>query len=253
MQEESTVKSGLIRPGERLDDLQNGYWMIQDPNQFCYGIDAVLLASYARVREREKVLDFCTGSGIVPILLKAKTGGQHFTGLEIQHASADMARRSVEYNHLGEWIDIVEGDVCRAEEYFPAASFDVVTCNPPYMTGNHGLTNASQAKTIARHEVLCSFEDIVRSASRILRPAGRFYLVHRPFRLAEIMYVLKQYRLEPKRMQLVYPFADKEPNLVLLEAAKGGKPRITVERPLIVYEKPGVYTEDIRRLYGDGR
>ena len=148
---------------------------------------------------------------------------------------------------------IIEGDVCRTEEYFPAASFDVVTCNPPYMTGSHGLTNASQAKTIARHEVLCSFEDIAKAAARVLRPGGRFYLVHRPFRLAEILFVLKQYQLEPKRMQLVYPFVDKEPNLVLLEAAKGGRPRITVEKPLIVYEKPGVYTEDIRILYGDGR
>ena len=147
----------------------------------------------------------------------------------------------------------MEGDVCRSEEYFSASSFDVVTCNPPYMTGNHGLTNVNRAKMIARHEVLCSFEDIVKAAARVLRPGGRFYLVHRPFRLAEIIFVLKQYQLEPKRMQLVCPFADKEPNLVLLEAVRGGKPRITVDKPLIVYEKPGVYTEDIRILYGDGR
>ena len=235
MEEKITKASELLRPGERLDDLQNGYWMIQNPEQFCYGIDAVLLASYAKVKERERALDFCTGSGIVPILLKAKTKGQHFTGLEIQHESADMAKRSVKYNRLEEWIEIIEGDVCRTEEYFPAAAFDVVT------------------KTIARHEVLCSFEDIAKAAARVLRPGGRFYLVHRPFRLAEILFVLKQYQLEPKRMQLVYPFVDKEPNLVLLEAAKGGRPRITVEKPLIVYEKPGVYTEDIRILYGDGR
>ena len=253
MDKKQEQRETLIRPGERLDDLQNGYWMIQNPEQFCYGIDAVLLASSARVKEGERALDFCTGSGIVPILLKAKTRGRHFTGLEIQHDSADMARRSVEYNGLEEWIDIVEGDVCRTEEYFPAASFQAVTCNPPYMTGNHGLTNANRAKMIARHEVLCSFEDIAKAAARVLEPGGRFYLVHRPFRLAEIMFALKQRGLEPKRMQLVYPFVDKEPNLVLLEAVKGGKPRITVEKPLIVYERPGVYTEDIRILYGDGR
>ena len=214
--EEKRQREELIRTGERLDDLQNGYWMIQNPEQFCYGIDAVLLASYARVKEGERALDFCTGSGIVPILIKAKTRGQHFTGLEIQHESADMAMRSVKYNNLEEWIEIVEGDVCRSEEYFSASSFDVVTCNPPYMTGNHGLTNVNRAKMIARHEVLCSFEDIVKAAARVLRPGGRFYLVHRPFRLAEIIFVLKQYQLEPKRMQLVCPFADKEPNLVLL-------------------------------------
>ena len=248
-----STKGVVLRAGERLDDLQNGYWIIQNPEQFCYGIDAVLLAAYARVKEGEQALDFCTGSGIVPILLKARTQGRHFIGLEIQHESVDMARRSVSYNGLEEWIEIVEGDVCRAEEYFPASSFDVVTCNPPYMTGNHGLTNPNPSKMIARHEVLCSFEDIVKATARVLRPGGRFYLVHRPFRLAEIMFVLKQYQLEPKRMQLVYPFVNKEPNLVLMEAVRGGKPRITVEKPLIVYEKPGVYTEDIRLLYGDGR
>ena len=251
--EEKRQREELIRPGERLDDLQNGYWIIQNPEQFCYGIDAVLLASYARVKEGERALDFCTGSGIVPILLKAKTRGRHFTGLEIQHESADMAMRSVKYNHLEEWIKIVEGDVCRSEEYFSASSFDVVTCNPPYMTGNHGLTNAEPGEDDRQARSVCSFEDIVKAAARVLRPGGRFYLVHRPFRLAEIIFVLKQYQLEPKRMQLVCPFADKEPNLVLLEAVRGGKPRITVEKPLIVYEKPGVYTEDIRILYGDGR
>lgn len=252
-QGKETERAALIREEERLDDLQNGYWIIQNPKQFCYGIDAVLLASYARVREKERALDFCTGSGIVPILLKAKTKGLHFTGLEIQQESAEMAKRSVRYNELEEWIDIVEGDVCRTEEYFLPSSFDVVTCNPPYMTGSHGLTNASQAKTIARHEVLCSFTDIAKAAARVLRPGGRFYLVHRPFRLAEIMFELKRHGLEPKRMQLVCPFADREPNLVLLEATRGGKPRITVEKPLIVYEKPGEYTAEVRELYGDGR
>lgn len=252
-QRERMEQSSLLFEGERLDDLQNGYWIIQNPQQFCYGIDAVLLASYAMVREKERVLDFCTGSGIVPILLKAKTKGMHFTGLEIQHESAEMAKRSVKYNGLEDCIDIVEGDVCRTEEYFALSSFDVVTCNPPYMTGSHGLTNASQAKTIARHEVMCSFSDIAKAAARVLRPGGRFYLVHRPFRLAEIMFELKQQGLEPKRMRLVCPFADREPNLVLLEAVRGGRPRITVEKPLIVYEEPGKYTAEVRELYGDGR
>ena len=239
--------------GERLDDLQNGYWMIQNNQGFCYGIDAVLLSAFAKVKPGEDVLDLCTGTGIVPVLLKAKTSGRHFTGLEIQEKSADMARRSVAYNQLENQITIIQGDVKQAEKLFGAASFDVVTCNPPYMTADHGLTNPHLPKAIARHEVLCTLEDVIAQTSRVLKSRGRFYMVHRPFRLAEIMGVMMTYKLEPKRMQLVYPFVDKEPNMVLIEGLKGGNPRITVEKPLIVYEKPGIYTEDIRRMYGDGR
>ena len=239
--------------GERLDDLQNGYWMIQNNQGFCYGIDAVLLSAFAKVKPGEDVLDLCTGTGLVPVLLKAKTSGRHFTGLEIQEKSADMARRSVAYNHLENQITIIQGDVKQAEKLFGAASFDVVTCNPPYMTADHGLTNPHLPKAIARHEVLCTLEDVIAQTSRVLKSRGRFYMVHRPFRLAEIMGVMMTYKLEPKRMQLVYPFVDKEPNMVLIEGLKGGNPRITVEKPLIVYEKPGIYTEDIRRMYGDGR
>lgn len=239
--------------GERLDDLQNGYWMIQNNKDFCYGIDAVLLSAFAKVKTGENVLDLCTGTGIIPVLLKAKTPGDHFTGLEIQEKSVDMARRSVEYNHLNEYITILQGDVKDASQIFGAGAFDVVTCNPPYMTAHHGLSNAHLPRAIARHEVLCTLEDVVRQSAYVLKSRGRFYMVHRPFRLAEIMGVMMKYKLEPKRMQLVYPFADKEPNMVLIEGLKGGNSRITVEKPLIVYERPGVYTDDIKRMYGDGR
>lgn len=239
--------------GERLDDLQNGYWMIQNNKDFCYGIDAVLLSAFAKVKTGENVLDLCTGTGIIPVLLKAKTPGDHFTGLEIQEKSVDMARRSVEYNHLNEYITILQGDVKDASQIFGAGAFDVVTCNPPYMTAHHGLSNAHLPRAIARHEVLCTLEDVVRQSAYVLKSRGRFYMVHRPFRLAEIMGVMMKYKLEPKRMQLVYPFSDKEPNMVLIEGLKGGNSRVTVEKPLIVYERPGVYTDDIKRMYGDGR
>ncbi len=239
--------------GESLDDLQNGYFIIQSEKGFRYGMDAVLLAGYVSVRPGEKVLDMGTGTGILPILLAAKTPGESFTGLEIQEKSACMARRSVAYNGLQDRIRIVTGDIKEAAAVFGPASFDVVVSNPPYMTGNHGLLNAEQSRAIARHEVLCTLEDLVRETARVLTSRGRFYLVHRPFRLAEIISVLKAYHLEPKRMRLVYPYVDKEPNMVLLEACRGGNPRIQVEKPLIVYEKPGVYTDEIREIYGDGR
>lgn len=240
-----------LKEGERLDELhRNGYQIIQHSGKFCFGMDAVLLSGFARVKLGERVLDLGTGTGIIPILLRGKTEGRDFTGLEIQEESADMARRSVAYNHLEESISIVTGDIKEAAALFGAASFDVVTSNPPYMTGNHGLINPEQPKAIARHELLCTLEDVVRETSKLLRTGGRFYLVHRPFRLAEIMTVLVKYKLEPKRMRLVYPFADKEPNMVLLEALSGGRSRITVEKPLIVYKEQGVYTDEIYDIYG---
>ncbi len=236
---------------ERLDELhRNGYFIIQDPKRFCFGMDAVLLSGFARVKRGERAIDLGTGTGIIPILLEAKTGGAHFTGLEIQPESAGMARRSVSLNRLEDKIDIVIGDIKDASERFGASSFHVVTTNPPYMTGSHGLTNASEAKAIARHEILCTLEDVVRESARLLKPQGRFYMVHRPFRLAEIFVLMRQYGLEPKRMRLVYPFADKEPNMALIEGLSGGNPRITVEKPLIVYKEPGVYTDEIIDIYG---
>lgn len=240
-----------LKEGERLDELhRNGYQIIQHSGKFCFGMDAVLLSGFVRVKPGERALDLGTGTGIIPILLRGKTEGRDFTGLEIQEESADMARRSVAYNHLEESISIVTGDIKEAAALFGAASFDVVTSNPPYMTGNHGLVNPEQPKAIARHELLCTLEDVVRETSKVLRPGGRFYLVHRPFRLAEIMTVLVKYKLEPKRMRLVYPFVDKEPNMVLLEALSGGRSRITVEKPLIVYKEQGVYTDEIYDIYG---
>lgn len=191
-----------------------------------------------------------TGTGIVPVLLKARYPKGHFTGLEIQEESADVARRSVQYNHLEKDITITTGDIKEAASIYGGSFFDVVTTNPPYMVGNHGLTGENRAKIIARHETLCSLEDIISQAAKVLKPRGRFYMVHRPFRLAEILSVMVKYGIEPKRMRLVHPYVDKEPNLVLIEGMRGGKSRITVEKPLIVYEKPGVYTREVLDIYG---
>lgn len=242
-----------LRPGERLDDLQrNGYRIIQHPGRFCFGMDAVLLAGFAcgGIRPGARVLDLGTGTGILPLLLAGRTEAAHLAGLEIQQESVDMACRSVRLNHLEERIAIVEGDIREADRLFAASSFDVVTSNPPYMIGQHGLQNPEAPKAIARHEVLCNFEDVARAAAGLLRPGGSFFLVHRPFRLAEIMGTLLKHGLEPKRMRLVHPFADREPNMVLLMAVRGGRSRLQVERPLVLFDGPGVYTEEIRELYG---
>lgn len=241
-----------LKENERIDCLQRkGYQIIQNPAKFCFGMDAVLLSDFAFVKNGDKALDIGTGTGIIPILMEARYGGDHYTGLEIQEESADMARRSVELNRLEDKISIVTGDIKEAEAYFEAASFDVITCNPPYMIGQHGLTNPEEPKAIARHEVKCTLEDIIRNSARLLVPGGKFYMVHRPFRLAEIMVCMSKYKIEPKRMRLVYPYADKEPNMVLIEGARGGKSRMTVEKPLIVYDSPGIYTSEIMDIYGE--
>ncbi len=240
-----------LKDNERIDDLQrNGYKIIQNEKKFCFGMDAVLLSGFASVREGETLLDIGTGTGIIPILLEAKSKGEHFTGLEIQEESAEMASRSVMLNGLTDKIDIICGDINDASSFFKPSSFNVITTNPPYMIGKHGLTGDNREKAIARHEIYCTLEDIARESSILLKDKGRFYMVHRPFRLVEIFNTLTRYHLEPKRMKLVHPFADKEPNMVLIEALKGGNSRLTVEKPLIVYKETGVYTDEIYEVYG---
>lgn len=227
-----------LQPGERIDDLErNGYRIIQNPEKFCFGMDAVLLSGFARAQAGETVLDLGTGTGILPILMTAKTRAEHFSALEIQPESADMARRSIALNSLEDKIDIICGDIKVASGIFGKAKFDVVTCNPPYMNDCHGLKNPDLPKAIARHEVLCTLEDVIRESAAVLKPGGRLYMVHRPHRLIEIITGLTRYKLEPKRMQFVHPYQDREANMVLIEAVRGGKSMLKLERPLIVFQE----------------
>lgn len=240
-----------LKSEERIDDLQRcGYKIIQDPGKFCFGMDAVLLSGFTNVKSGENVIDLGTGTGIIPILLKAKTRGKHFIGVEIQNESVDMARRSVKINNLENDIEIIHGDIRNISSQFPKSSFEVVTTNPPYMNNSHGIQNPEEPKAIARHEIMCSLEDVVREGSALLKENGRMYMVHRPFRMTEIFVYMKRYRLEPKRMRLVYPYIDKEPNMVLIEAIKGANPWLKVESPLVVYDEPGKYTKEIYEIYG---
>lgn len=244
------MNDSLIHEGERLDDLQReGLKLIQNPSWFCFGMDAVLLSAFAAIKEGNRCLDLGCGNGVIPILLAGRTKGSYFTGLEIQKDVAEMATRSVAFNQLEEKVEIVNGDIKEAVSIFGASSFDVVTSNPPYLTQSHGLTNDADHKAIARHELMCTLEDVIGNATRLLKPGGHFYMVHRPFRLAEIISCMVAHRLEPKRMRLVYPFVDKEPNMVLIEGVRGGNSRITVEKPLIIYEKENTYTKEVMDLY----
>lgn len=244
---------GMIYEDERIDDLQcKGYKIIQKPKGFCFGMDAVLLSDFAIIKRNQKVLDLCTGGGVIPILLAAKTDAKEIHGLEIQEEYADMANRSVVMNHLENRISICCGDVKDVKTIYEPTSFSVVTVNPPYMTQHHGLENLYEAKTIARHEILLNLEDVVAAASYVLPQKGSFYMIHKPFRLAEIFRVMKAYDLEPKRVRFVHPYVDKEPTMVLIEGVKGGRERVTIEPPLIVYQQKNVYTNEIYDIYQTG-
>lgn len=235
---------------EVVDTLKNGYKIIQDSEKFKFGIDAILLSHFAfnQIRNNEKVIDLGTGNGIIPLMI-AKSRANSIVGLEIQEENVEIAKRSVELNQLEEKIQIIHGDIKAVEKKFTKHSFDVVVSNPPYMINEHGKQNPNDAKLIARHEVLCNLEDIISAADFLLKPNGKFFMIHRPFRLPEIFSLLTKYKIEPKRMELVSPFLQKEPNLVLIEARKNANPRLQIEENLIVYEKPGIYTEKINQIY----
>lgn len=237
--------------GERLDDLQcNGLYIIQDPDKFCFGIDAVLLSNFVKVKKNGHVVDLCTGSGIVPILLSAKTGAKKITGIEIQSDIADMARRSVSYNKLDEKIDIINDDISNALKYINNCSVDSVCVNPPYMKDTTAIKNPDLPMAIARHELLTDLETVINIASKLLKESGKFFMVHRPSRLSEIFASMRQNRIEPKRLRFIHPYIESKANLVLIEGAKGSGVWMDVESPLVVYKDKNVYTDEVLKIYG---
>lgn len=223
---------------ERIDDLErDGLRIIQNPSKFCFGIDAVLLSDFAKVKLGETMIDFGTGTGVIPILLTSKCpDAKIYYGLEIQEDMADMARRSVELNHLEDRVKIIHGDLKNVTEIFGHEEANVVTCNPPYMNDACGLLNADEGMAIARHEIACTLDDVVASAGRILKTGGRFYMIHRPHRLSGIFASMRAHKLEPKRMQMVHSHIGDQAAMVLIEASKNGGEFLKVEKPIILYE-----------------
>ncbi len=257
----------VLKENERVDDLErNGYGIIQRNDGFCFGMDAVLLSGFASVKAGGTAVDLGTGTGIIPILLEAKTKGAEFYGLEIQPEMAEMASRSVRLNALSDKVHIIEGDIKAVsakagDRDAENAAFtevmaklkgrvDTVTSNPPYMKDSHGLKNPDDFKQISRHEVKCDLTDVCRAASVLLKNGGHFYMVHRPLRLPEIITKLKAVGLEPKRIKPVYPYVDREANMILIDAVKGAREECRFEKPIIVYKEPGVYTDEIYDIYG---
>lgn len=244
---------------QRIDTLSCGYKIIQDDKAFCFGIDALLLAAFARMKKGDRVFDLGCGNGILELLLcdRAKelksahgAGDCHFTGLEVQPKAAEMARESVGLNSLEERIEIVEGDIKAVRKSFPAQSADIVISNPPYMKPSAAKENSTDEKTIARHEVLCSLDDVISAARWLLKSGGSFFMIHRPYRLQEIFSSLEKYQLTPRRMQLVYPKIDQAPEMVLVEARPNYKPDLKIAPPLIMYGGDGEYTVAFKAYCG---
>lgn len=241
----------MIQPHERVDDLQlGGLKIIQNPKGFCFGVDAVLLSNFIRLKKNDVAVEFGTGTGVIPILLSGRKTFKKIIAFEVQPEVAEMANRSVRLNQLEDRIQIIEDNLKESGQYVEAGSVDVVFSNPPYMSTDGGIKNDHSLKAISRHEILCNLEDIISQASRLLKFKGRFYMIHRPHRLVDIVALCRKYKLEPKEIRMIQPYYDKKPNIFLIMCSKGGQSDLKFHDPLIVYEKDGRYTEEIYKIYG---
>ncbi|MGN1311078.1 MAG: tRNA1(Val) (adenine(37)-N6)-methyltransferase [Clostridia bacterium] len=240
-----------LKENERIDDLEfNNLKIIQNEKEFCFGMDAVLLSDFAKdIKQNSKIIDFGTGTGILPILLSGKTENTEIYGVEIQEKMAEMATRSVKLNRLENRIKIINEDIKNLKNIFKKNTFDVVITNPPYKINNTGLKNENEGKLISRHEVKCNLEDIIISAKDMLKDKGVFYMVHRPERIVDICELLRKYKIEPKIIRFVYPKKEKEANLVLIKSVKNARKFLKIEKPLIIYEENGDYKEEIFKIY----
>ena len=240
-----------LKKNERMDDLNfEGLKIIQNSKEFCFGIDSVLLADFAKnIKAGAEVIDLGTGSGIIATLLCGKTKLKSILGVEIQRNICDMAKRSIALNQLEGKFQILNEDIKVLENQM----FDVVITNPPYQKMNTGLKGENRSKVIARHEVECTLEDIIKISSKLLKDKGEFYIVHRTERLAEIISTLKKYKLEPKILRLVQGTILLKPNLILIKAVKNGHEFLEVEKTLIIYKEDGNYTDEILQIYGKER
>lgn len=244
-----------LKEAERIDDLEfKNLKIIQNTEGFCFGIDAVLLSDFAKdIRNNSKVLDLGTGTGILSILLTAKTNLAKIYGIEIQEKVADMAKRSVALNNLESKIEIINKNIKELDETFEKNSFDSIVTNPPYKKLETGRKNEKENKFISRHEVTASLEDFIKISFNLLKDRGSLYMVHRPERLAEIIYILKKNKLEPKKIRFVHSNNEQEPKLVLIKAIKNAKEFLKVEKPLFIYNTRGEYTDEILEIYNKKR
>lgn len=224
------------------------YKIIQDKEKFSYGTDAIFLSDFAKAKGM--VMDLGTGTGIIPLRLLGKGKIDTIYGIEIQEEVANLAKSSVELNGLEDKIKILHMDLKDLTKDFKKSSFDCITSNPPYMKDGGAIVNTDENFAISRHEIMCKLEDIIYISNYLLKPQGKFFMVHRPDRLVDIIYTMRKYKIEPKYIRLVQAKIDKKPNLLLIEGVKSGKPELKFYDPLIVYNEDGSYTDEIYKIYG---
>ena len=241
----------ILKENERIDYVPGSKLkIIQNKKRFCYGIDAILLSSFVKTRNINYAMDLGTGTGIIPLRLYSQYNCQKIIGVEIQTEVAEMAGRSIKLNNLEKEIEIINMDLKDIPSKFNKGTFDVITSNPPYMKNGSGIINHDESFSISRHEISCTIEDIIKVSKYLLNDKGRLYLIHRPNRLVDIVWTARQYGLEPKTLRFVQPKAEGKPNLLLLECIKGGNSELKFEKPLIVYNDNGSYTDEIYDIYG---
>lgn len=246
--------NNILLENEALDDLQiNNLYIIQKKTGFKFGTDAVLLSDFAKDIKADKILDLCTGSGIIPLLLSAKTKASKICGLEIQEDISDMAKRSVIYNELCDRVFIQQGDLCDVKNYYEPHSFDTVTINPPYMKADSHIKNSIDSKTIARHEVLCTLSDCVKACADMLKFRGNLFMIHRPKRLIDIIEELRAKQIEPKCLRFVHSKAELEPSMVLIHGVYQGGSELKILPPLILQNEDGSETKELKKIYGKDR
>ena len=240
----------ILKENETLDDLQtNGYKIIQSSEHFKFSIDAVLLSHYTTFKSTDIVLDMCSGTGIVALLVNAHNDVNRIDCIEIQEQLFDMCTRSVKYNNLTEKIYPFNMDLRNAVDNFGYEKYDAVLCNPPYLPLSAGYSSISEAKKIARFEVYGSLSDIINTSKKLLKNSGKLVMSYRSDRLADIIYLMRECNIQPKRCRFIHSKSNSKANLVLIEAVKNAKPSMIVEAPLIVYDENNNYMEDIYKIY----
>lgn len=236
---------------ESIDDLQlDDLYIIQKKQGFRFGVDAVLLSNFANIKKKHRVIDLCTGTGIIPFLAYGKYKPREIIGIEIQEDMVEMANRSSQYNEIEDVVKFINADLKDLNLLKSLGTFDVLTVNPPYKLNNSGILNPDDKLAIARHEILCNLEDVIIAARRLLKDNGRIYMVHRPERLIDIFELMRKHRIEPKRVQMIQPNVNKAPNIVLVEGQRDGGAYLKWETPIYVYNEDGSYTKQINRIYG---
>ena len=237
----------MIYDYEKVEDLGlKGYKIIQDKSGFCFGSDAVLLSRFVKIKKGARVLDMCSGTGIIPVLLWGMYELSEIQAIEIVPEVADMAGRTMGLNSLSDKIHVHCDDLKNAKKLFGAHAFDAVTCNPPYMNEGGGIVNPKDKLALARHEIACTLDDVVRCAKEVLKPCGKLFMVHRADRMCDVITTFRKYGIEPKRLSVVYPSEGKAANLILIEGAEGGRPQLKLESAIFMYDNEGNYIQSLK-------